>query len=602
MGTLEQIEMFSVGEYSFTLDEKVAKAKQSIRALMEQNVPIVCAFSGGKDSGVVTDLVLTTARQITEEGVKGVLVVISTSDTLIENPEVNEHYYRELDKMSAYGKKHNFQVIVRVARPSLLSTWQLKILTGRGIPSFAGQNTDCSDDLKVKPQAALRKKLFADLAKARYTKEPVTCLGTRFDESERRAMNMKARGENMLEPVRNKDGDLVLSPIADFTTDDVWEYIALAASAGESYSDFEETKSIYAHAEGAGCAIVAEAIRDGLSKRKKGGCGARHGCFLCQQSEDKSLENMVAYDQRYAYARGLLKLNKFIRATRYDWNRRHWVGRTIKAGYVTIQPDTYHPRMVREIFRYMLQLDYDEMMRARAAGDYMKFQVLTPEMIVGIDAYWSLNGLARPFSAWADYRDVYMRGIRYDIPEIEPYPQTDLPDAKFLYVGEEWDDTTSASDMTGLRDPLIESLLETSACGPDLKHLKDGKAVWDIDTEKAFEIHEESVEMLMAFELDNLLEKYDRNLTDYVPGAITQGYKYYLMLGAISLSGQQMAKHDEILRRTAHKDRLGLTLDYDIQDVLRRSVRFADLPSEARKAWGGKATTDSAQFAMQLAA
>ena len=43
------------------------------------------------------------------------------------------------------------------------------------------------------------------------------------------------------------------------------------------------------------------------------------------------------------------------------------------------------------------------------------------------------------------------------------------------------------------------------------------------------------------------------------------------------------------------KDRLGLTLGYDIQELLEKSVRFSELPQEAREAWSKKATTASAQ-------
>lgn len=46
-----------------------------------------------------------------------------------------------------------------------------------------------------------------------------------------------------------------------------------------------------------------------------------------------------------------------------------------------------------------------------------------------------------------------------------------------------------------------------------------------------------------------------------------------------------MTKHDEVLRRTAYKDRLGLTLDYSVEDLLARAVAFEDLPVEAQMAW-----------------
>jgi len=68
------------------------------------------------------------------------------------------------------------------------------------------------------------------------------------------------------------------------------------------------------------------------------------------------------------------------------------------------------------------------------------------------------------------------------------------------------------------------------------------------------------------------------------------------MYGAIQLSAAQTAKHDEILRRTSFKDSLGLCLDYDLEDLLKRSVRYCDLPDDARLAWAKKATTASAQW------
>lgn len=134
------------------------------------------------------------------------------------------------------------------SRPSLAlaSTFQVKVLSGRALPSFPGTHGDCSTDLKLRPAIAYRRKLFKAIEKAGVP-ELVTCIGTRFDESARRAANMTARGESHEHPVRNKEGELVLSPISDWSTEDVWEAIALYSS-GElpGYSDFEDTKRIYA--------------------------------------------------------------------------------------------------------------------------------------------------------------------------------------------------------------------------------------------------------------------------------------------------------------------------------------------------------------------
>lgn len=589
----DQIQLFDLQLSMPSVEERTALAKSTITKLFYENVPVCVAFSGGKDSTVCADLVLTSAREY--RAITGIspLVLITTSDTLVENPEITAHFRKELRKMELYGKKYGLKVLTRIATPPLLSTWQLKILTGRGLPSFAGLQTDCSWDMKIQPQAVLRKQIFKSL-KDEGRPEAVTCLGTRFDESEKRSLNMLIRGENDVAPVKNTDGDLILAPICDWSTDDVFEYLG-TRSTQDAFSDFTDTLRIYAHSEGQSCAVVASAIKDGLSKRKKGGCGARHGCFVCQQATDKSLENMVEFDERYAYADPLTKFNRFVRNTRHDWSRRHWVGRTIKAGYIAIEPDTYHPTMVRELFRYMVQLDYDESKRAAAAGEAPKFRIFTAEMVLAIDAYWSLNGLAQPFAAWADVIDINSGKVRYDIPEIELVPATPKPDAMFLYVGTEWDDSACSSELPGMRDPYLESLLEISACAPDLRETSAGRLIWDLDNEPSFSVDGEGLAMFMDFELDRVVQGYRDQLGWPIPGSITRGYMWYIQYGVLTLNGAQTVKHDEILRRTAHKDRLGLTLGYDIQELLERSVRFSELPQEAREAWSKKATTASAQ-------
>ena len=54
----------------------------------------------------------------------------------------------------------------------------------------------------------------------------------------------------------------------------------------------------------------------------------------------------------------------------------------------------------------MLQLDHDERVRARRSGERPKFQIIGLEALIAIDAMQSLNGLARPFSMWADLRAI----------------------------------------------------------------------------------------------------------------------------------------------------------------------------------------------------
>jgi hypothetical protein len=182
---------------------------------------------------------------------------------------------------------------------------------------------------------------------------------------------------------------------------------------------------------------------------------------------------------------------------------------------------------------------------------------------------------------------------------VAPFKETPLPDAKFLYVGKDWDNSAPDSAWTRMRDAYVEALTEGSGCTPDIRLLKDGSAVWDLETEQGFTVDQESAVMFLDFETENMLAMYDAS---YNRGGITQAYKFYVQYGVITLSHAQLAKHDEVLKRTAFKDRLGATLDYDINALLEKAIPFSQLPEAARKIWASKATTDSAQAELELAA
>ncbi|KGC70254.1 phosphoadenosine phosphosulfate reductase family protein [Burkholderia pseudomallei] len=597
---MQTIELFSLQEVRPTMAQRVERAVAALRKLFEENRIAICQFSAGKDSGVVAALTLEAARQHAAAG-GNPLVCVVTADTGVESPEMVEHAQRELAKMHAYGKANGFSVHVQTVEPSLATSWQVTILSGRALPSYAGTNSDCSVSLKIEPSRVFRNQL-ARSAKQRGYAEPVVCLGSRFTESAKRKAGMQSRGDRADVPTRNDEGDLTLCPIADFSTEDVWEFIGeVTSELRTTYTDFRETSRIYAHAGNSSCAIVSDLSFEEATagkRKRRGHCDARTGCWTCQQAEDRSLEEMINFDEeRYAYARGLNRLNKFIRAIRYDWTRRNWVGRTIHAGYVCIEPDTFSAATVRELVRYMMTIDRDELVRARRTGTKPKFQTLPLTTMIAVDAMQSLQGLAAPFAIWADYRDIYLRGMSYDVPDLVALPPKSMPEPMFLHVGNDWDD--SADQWTGFRDPLFEALTEGSPCAPKIMHHKNGRSTWEVMTGQRFEVDEESAELILEFELDRLLDMHDRG---FFPGGITAGYRWYLSYGVLTLSHGQQREHDDIARRTDFKDRAGLNLEYDLETLLRQAVRYGSLPASARAAWSHKATTAGAQVELPFAA
>lgn len=254
---MQTISLFPHGALD-PIEDKVDRAIRAILNLLEAGHPLVLAYSGGKDSSMVAALALHAAELYHAAGGKP-LVVVTTGDTLVESPEVTEHYRAELARMRAFGRRYGLSVMTRVVQPAMAATFQVKVLSGRALPSFPGTHGDCSTDLKISPQRTFRRQLFRSLAGKGHA-EPVTLLGTRYGESTRRNISMRERGESDTRPACNQDGDLVLSPVCHWQDDDIWEGIALyGAGARPSYSDFEDMRRIYAHAVGTSCAVVADA-------------------------------------------------------------------------------------------------------------------------------------------------------------------------------------------------------------------------------------------------------------------------------------------------------------------------------------------------------
>ncbi|MDF0506879.1 phosphoadenosine phosphosulfate sulfotransferase, partial [Burkholderia cenocepacia] len=190
---MQTIELFPLHQIRPTLDQRVERAIAALRRLFEERRIVICQFSAGKDSGVVAALALDAARRHAAEGGEAFVCVV-TADTGVESPEMVEHAQRELAKMQAYGKDHNFVVHVQTVTPSLATSWQVTILSGRALPSYAGTNSDCSVSLKIEPSRVFRNQIARAAKKQGYA-EPVVCLGSRFAESAKRQAGMQARGD-----------------------------------------------------------------------------------------------------------------------------------------------------------------------------------------------------------------------------------------------------------------------------------------------------------------------------------------------------------------------------------------------------------------------
>lgn len=510
----------------------VARAMRRIRAVMLQGIAPAVAFSSGKDSSALANLVLNTAREMKERGERPMPLTYVHSNTGVEQPEITQLALNELAKMKVFAEKHGLEIDVRVGHPTLSSSWPVKIIGGRAIPSFPDGRSDCSVDWKVTVNTRLLDQAYADLQKRDDVLDVVVMTGVRQDESTARNMKIKKRGEIAEGLWENEAGKLRLSPILCWDSSDVWEYLGYCAAGIEpSYSDFADVMRIYAAAGGSSCVVVADMKMAGTQKA----CGSRFGCWSCVKvATDHSMDNLIESDtQRYGYLKPLARLRNFISNTQYDWSRRQFVGRTVDAeGNITIAADTYSPDMLAELLAYTLTAQIES-----------GVSIITYQQLVGICSRWSLYGLFPPFTALKIYFEV-MAGARTRAPDVARFPKTPVPRIGKIHVGRQWDVLEGPNSLSGLRDVSRE--FHAEACGLDLKLLGNGNLVIDDEASDGMEIDEEGAIDFVEFLGEEMVEQYCK--PDHPDWAA--GYMTYLGHGTLQIAKGRSTQVDAILRRT----------------------------------------------------
>ncbi len=556
----------NVKPVSITMQESglAAPVMNMIKSVAREGHPMVVAWSGGKDSTVTLNLTLVAMKEMVQAGEATPPIIVLHADPLIENPEAHLHAKREMAAIRSYAAKHGLTIRIEVSKPALLSTWAVKVLSGRNLPPLPGRPRDCTNDLKVTPMGKLKKKILKELEAIG---EPVTVIGTRFAESAGRKKRMEARGETHTGLWSDKEG-LKLSPVAHWSDDDLWQYIyECATGVEESYGDFEGLIQLY---------LAGSRKTERTCAGHEVPCDTRFGCMVCTVGRDKSMEGMVAKGDKYSYMAPLLKLQDFIRNTQFDFDRRTWVGRSIKDGYIAIGPDTYSPAMLAELLRYCLTIDMDEAEAAYRLGIEPRFRIVSDEALIAIDAVWSQQGIHKPFEALRIYRDICIEGNRYEVLDtVKPKP-VKVPEARYLWAGEGWQDIDNSFRHMGVRNIVLEMVDEADTGCMGTKSLKDGRIVLDVErADGEFTIDPEAAAFILGFELDYVLDRY--GVDAFYPR--TTAYRYYSSMGTIEFASGQVNSSDLIMRRTAWKESMGL-FDMDREKLL--DMTISKLEMEAK--------------------
>ena len=529
---------------------------------------VAVASSFGKDSTLVVILALEAMRRLQRQGRASKPLVIMTSNTRIENPLVERMVGTEMDKILSYVAQHDLPVHIVVGRPSLASSWAVKLISGQGIAPVPGGSSWCTEDWKIRP---MRKALAAWAKSQGIDGEILRMTGTRFSESQTRGRKMSERGESATRYTRNNRAEAILSPIADLSSDDVWEILGLVRGGHlpGAYSDLDALFEVYAQAGGTSCAVIAD---ERLNGQQRGECSARTGCMFCTKvSRDESLANMLADHPELA---SVYAIREWIAAITFDHDRRNWMGRTIRDGYIRVQPDSYAPAVMQDLLRYCLTADVEEQARAGSAGEKPLFQIIGIDALIAIDFYWSLYGATPAFEAWRIHSAIVDKGERYHPQTLDPAPRSPLPAPRYLPVGDNWMQggyDQCAYSHSGLRDPLAESLEADTGADLPLRTLGDGREILDITRGDAMTVDLESQASwdFLQFMLDDEI----RNAEAWGVKPSTAA-RTYLRFGLVAYHDHGLL--DLLLKRAAFREANGLSRAEDAKMLMEKTISEAE--------------------------
>lgn len=563
---------------------KAGTAYAVVNAAMDDGHPLVVAFSSGKDSSTLASITLAVAAMRRRAGLPVPLIMISHSDTGVENPEVRLLADSEMEKMRDFAARHGFRVEIRIGRPLLYSSWAVRVIGGRGLPTFPDSSrADCSYDWKVTVGSRLEAEVFADLKKIPGAAQPVMMTGVRIEESAARAANIASRGETADRLWFDDKQRARLSPLLEWDETEVWEYLVMAQLGQvEAYSTFEAIQDFYRAAGGSACVAVAEMAMDEAAA-KRGGCGARSVCYVCVRVKaDRSLEEMIKGDPaRYGYMGELNKLRNYISATQYDWRLRTYLGRTIdQDGHVALQADVYSPQMLEDLLRMVLTLQRREEVAAYRLGIAPRFSIVGIRELFAIDALWSLYGLHKPFHALHVYFEV-QAGNMMRVPDMMPFEKTPVPRFGKLHIGTSWSHDIRTGDPArdrmlsgGIRSPLHEMFSETCAANPVItkttvskrgkvkvtqserpavKLTGAGECVTNWDTAACFDVDEDGAADFLGICAEDFIERFHNDDAD-----CTEALRTYLSYGFLTPMHSSLGSWQEIAQRTQWMQRHGL--------------------------------------------
>ena len=268
--------------------------------------PWILGFSGGKDSTCMVQLIWMALKSLPPEKLRKRIFIIS-SDTLVESPKIVQQITTTLEMMEDTAKKASLPISTNLVRPKIEDSFWVCLL-GKGFPAPSNLFRWCTDRLKIKNADRFIKEKASEYGEA------IVVLGTRKDESGSRhqLMNLYEIKGSLLSRHSKFAQTYVYTPIRDFTTKDVWNY--LLQNENPWGGNNRDLLALYQNANAAECPLVVDTNTPS--------CGnSRFGCWTCTVvDKDTSLKNTIENGEEWMQP--LLELRQELKDTQDPQVRR----------------------------------------------------------------------------------------------------------------------------------------------------------------------------------------------------------------------------------------------------------------------------------------
>jgi DNA sulfur modification protein DndC len=358
--------------------EQIIELQAEIRRIyLNDSRPWVIGYSGGKDSSCVLQLLWYALKELPKDQFTKPVYVIS-SDTLVETPAVVNQLEKSLRLLGEAAQQQGLPIHVHKVIPEIKDTFWVNMI-GRGIPAPYTNFRWCTDRMKIAPTGNFIKKKITEYG------EVMIILGSRRSESSSRGQVMSERRDKGKYLSYHKDilGALVFTPIEDWDTDDVWEYIINVPNPWGG--DNRELITMYRNAQAGECPTV-------IDKSTPSCGGGRFGCWTCTVvTKDRSMEAMI--DNGEEWLQPMLDMRDWLTETQIPENKpkiRDHRRRNGRVEYFDAQGDQrivwgpYKFEFRQEILRRLLRTQKE----VRRTGPDPKVNLILPDELHKIRQLW----------------------------------------------------------------------------------------------------------------------------------------------------------------------------------------------------------------------